>query len=104
MSEEEKLRIVQMMSEETDSEVLRAYLAAAGSEIIRRAYPFADDVTEVPAKYARLQCDIAVYLLGKRGAEGQTVHSENGISRQYENGGVPESMLRSVVPYCGVIK
>ena len=41
---------------------------------------------------------------GKRGAEGQTQHSENGITRQYENADIPSSMLKSLTPYCGTIK
>lgn len=90
-------------SENWTDEVLLAYLDIAGREIIRRAYPYKDDVTEVPAKYDTLQCEIANYLLNKRGAEGETAHSENGISRSYENGGVPESMLKAVTPFCGVI-
>ena len=84
-------------------EVLLTYLDIAGREIIRRAYPFREDINEVPNKYNTLQCEIANYLLNKRGAEGQISHSENGISRSYESGSIPESMFKSVVPYCGVI-
>ena len=103
MSEEEKLKIVQSMTEETDAEILRSYLKIAGAKIICRAYPYSTEVTEVPAKYAALHCEIAAYLLNKRGAEGQTSHTENGISRQYENGDVPESMLKAVIPFAEVI-
>ena len=42
-------------------------------------------------------------MLNKRGAEGQTSHSENGISRSYENADIPESMLKSIIPFCGVL-
>jgi hypothetical protein len=76
----------------------------AGKKIIARAYPYDDTVTEVPDKYDTLQCEIAAYLLNKRGAEGQTQHTENGISRQYENADVPSSMLKVVTPHCGIIK
>jgi hypothetical protein len=85
-------------------EVLSTYLVVAGKKIIARAYPYDDTVTEVPDKYDTLQCEIAAYLLNKRGAEGQTQHTENGISRQYENADVPSSMLKVVTPHCGVIK
>lgn len=105
---EEKLILLRTMVGQSDSEnwtdeVLLAYLDIAGREIIRRVYPFRADATEVPDKYNTLQCEIATYLLNKRGAEGETSHSENGISRSYENSGVPESMLKSVTPFCGVI-
>lgn len=82
--------------------VLNAYLNIAGQKILNRAYPYDNTVTEVPTRYGYLQCEIAAYLLNKRGAEGETSHSENGISRTYENADVPESMLRDVIPHCGV--
>ena len=109
MENTEKLTLLRTMVGQTDDsenwtdDVLLTYLNIAGREIIRRAYPYKNDITEVPEKYDTLQCEIANYLLNKRGAEGETSHSENGISRSYENGGVPESMLKSVIPYCGVI-
>ena len=86
-------------------DILLTYLAIAGSKIIDRAYPFNNslEAEEVPKRYELLQCEIAVYLLNKRGAEGETSHSENGISRSYENADVPESMLSVITPFCGVI-
>ena len=83
--------------------VLLAYLNIAGQKIINRAFPYGEVENEVPRRYALLQCEIATYLLNKRGAEGQISHSENGISRSYASADVPESMLSNVVPYCGVI-
>ena len=84
--------------------VLLAYLNIAGRKILNRVYPYAETDKEIPTKYELLQCEIATYLLNKRGAEGQTSHSENGISRSYESADVPESMLRGVIPFCGVVK
>lgn len=105
MTPEEQLVILKSMVGNDDSdEVLLAYLSLAGRKIINRAFPFKRDTTEVPSEYTALQVEIAAYLLNKRGAEGETSHSENGISRQYENGDVPESMLKSITPYCGVIR
>ncbi len=84
-------------------DVLMAYLDLAGQKILNRAYPYDDTVTEVPRRYGVLQCEIAAYLLNKRGAEGEVSHTENGIVRVYENADVPDSMLRDVAPHCGVI-
>lgn len=108
MTTEEKLTMVRVMSESTDSEdwsdeILLAYLTIAGSKIIERAYPYDDTVEEVPRRYEVLQCEIAVYLLNKRGAEGEISHSENGISRTYGSADVPESMLSIITPMVGVI-
>jgi hypothetical protein len=108
MENSEKLKLLRTMVGQTDDAnwtdaVLLAYLDIAGRAIITRAYPFKNDVNEVPDKYNTLQCEIATYLLNKRGAEGETSHSENGVSRSYESASVPESMLKSVIPFGAVI-
>ena len=103
MTQAEKLTLLKAMVGESDTEeVLLAYLNIAGSKIINRAYPYDPEQTEVPSRYDFLHCEIAAYLLNKRGAEGQTGHSENGISRSYESADVPESMLSEVIPHVGV--
>lgn len=105
MANDEKLAVLKAMVGSSDSdEVLSAYLKLAGGKIIAKAFPYQNDVTEVPAQYSYLQVEIAAYMLNKRGAEGQTSHSENGISRSYENADIPSSMLKVVTPHVGVIK
>ena len=108
MLDAEKLILLRSMigsndSPEWNDDVLLAYLAIAGRKIINRAYPYKMDIETVPLKYETLQCEIAAYLLNKRGAEGETSHSENGISRSYENADVPESLIGTVVPFIGVM-
>ena len=109
MTDIEKLALCRVMvgqpatAEGWTDEILNAYLTIAGRKIIDRAYPYNDTVTEVPVRYGYLQCEIATYLLNKRGAEGEVSHSENGISRTYEKADVPDSMLSVVAPYCGVV-
>lgn len=104
MTQEEKLTALKSIVGNSDpDEVLSTYLDFAGSKILAKAYPYQNDVTEVPVQYAHIQVEIAAYMLNKRGAEGQTSHTENGVSRSYENGDIPSSMLKAVIPYCGVI-
>lgn len=104
MTEEEKLSVLKTMVGSSDSdEVLSTYLLIAKKKIIARAYPYDADAADVPSQYEMLQCEIAAYLLNKRGAEGQITHSENSIQRQYESADVPSSMLDIITPYCGVI-
>lgn len=103
MLDAEKITLVKAMAGESDESTVSAYLAMAGNKICRRAYPFDPTAAEVPEQYSLLQVEIAVYLLNKRGAEGEAAHSENGISRTYENGDVPSSMLRQIIPMCGVL-
>lgn len=104
MTESEKLSALRaMVGGEEDDVVLFTYLKLAGSKILAKAFPFGTDVTEVPAQYDYLQLEIAAYMMNKRGAEGQTSHTENGITRQYENADIPASMLKAITPHCGVI-
>lgn len=103
MDKTEKLIMLKTMTDETDENILSVYLFLAGQAVIRRRYPFRDDVTEVPEKYVDNQLNIACYLLNKRGAEGQLSHNENGISRSYESADIPESMFKGIVPLCSSI-
>lgn len=102
MTDEQKISMAARLSgkdAERDAAVLSDYLLIAGQEIMERCYPFGyKDDAAVPSRYCLLQCKIAAYLINKEGAEGQTAHSENGVSRSYESGGVPESMLGQITP------
>lgn len=104
MTESEKKAIVTKITGVNDEVLLSYFLNVAKEKILRKMYPFRDPSEDenVPEKYENLQCDIAIFLLNKRGAEGETYHSENGIIRQYENADVPNSMLKEVVPFVGV--
>lgn len=103
MCEFDKIERLKDMTGETNNDVLLTYLGLAGEKILRKAYPFRDDITDVPERYNSLQVEIACYLLNKRGAEGETAHKENGIDRTYESASVPDSMLAAVTPFVGVI-
>ena len=103
MTDSEKLTMLKAMTGETDDTVLSTYLSIAGNKVLRRAYPFGGTVSTVPDRYAYNQVEIAAYLVNKRGAEGETAHSENGISRSYEDGDVSPTLLREIVPFASVI-
>lgn len=109
MTEVEKLSLLRVMvgqpatDENWSDAVLTSYLTIAGDKIIKRAYPYDDTVEEVPRRYGVLQCEIAQYLLNKRGAEGETSHSENGVNRAYENADIPESLMSEVIPHLEVL-
>lgn len=109
MTEVDKLSLLRVMvgqpstDENWSDNVLLSYLKLAGEKIINRAYPYDDTVTEVPRRYGALQCEIASYLLNKRGAEGQTSHSENGVNRTYENADVPEALMSNITPFIEVM-
>ena len=103
MLEVEKIELVKAMTGETNENTVSAYLGMAGNKICRKAFPFDPTVADVPEQYEFTQVEIAMYLLNKRGAEGETAHSENGISRSYEDGDIPPSLLRQIVPMAGVL-
>lgn len=70
MNDDEKLIFLRAMvgSSDTD-EVLFTYLKLACRKIINKAFPYDSNVTDVPVQYDTLQCEIAAYLLNKRGVE-----------------------------------
>ena len=103
MNEFEKLNMLKAISGEEDDMVLSTYLHIAGDKVLKRAFPFDNTITEVPDRYSVKQVEIANYLLNKRGAEGETSHSENGVSRSYENADVPSTMLRDIIPMASII-
>ena len=102
MTNEEMLAIVEARTGVDDTTLLSAYIADAGQAIINKAYPYKEGIETVPAKYQRLQVEIAVYLVDKIGAEGQTMHIENGVHRTYESASIPNSMLKAVIPLCKI--
>lgn len=103
MSEDEKLVLLTTMTGESNDEVLIAYLNDAESIVLRHMYPFGRGNETLPDEYIMEQINIAVYLLNKRGAEGETAHSENGVSRTYADGDIPASLLSRIVPRAGVL-
>ena len=98
MDELGKIIVVRSMTDD-DNESLNDICLNAYLEILNRLYLKRSGDEVLPAEYELLQCEIAAYLINKRGAEGETSHSENGINRSYESGDVPESMLKSIIPF-----
>lgn len=103
MTDQEKLSMLKAMTGEQDESVLSVYLSLAGSKVLLRAYPYNPDMVFVPDCYSMVQVEIAAYMLNKRGAEGETSHSENGISRSYEDGDIPPTLLRQILPMVSTI-
>ena len=107
MSDNDKLSMLKTLAGLHDADeqrdvALRDTLTLAGAEIVNRAAPY-DKVMGVPEQYELLQIKIALYLWNKRGAEGQTSHSENGISCGYGSADIPAEMLSQIVPMVGVL-
>lgn len=106
MTNDEKLHSLKKRIEPdtVSDDLLSELLEQAGAIVLNRRYPFGyADGIEVPPQYARIQVAIALELYAKQGAEGQTAHSENGISRSYEAGDVSPSLLKQIIPMCGSV-
>ena len=99
MDDASKLAMLKTMTGEQDEDILSTYLSIAGAKVIRAAYPFDFSQNDVPAQYDIVQVEFAAYMINKRGAEGETAHSENGVSRSYEDGDIPPSLMRQIVPF-----
>lgn len=83
------------------SEVCSVYLSVAAEMMLKRLYPFDPTQTEIPNQYSMTQCELAVRLFLKRGAEGETSHNENGINRTYWSVN-DEDILARLTPYAKI--
>ena len=104
MTDREKLAILRKMldsSDTTSDEIANAYLLAAEKAVVHLAFPFGNGSEVMPEKYEEVQIEIAVYLLNKRGAEGETIHVEGGTHRHYESADLPYSLRSRIVPQVG---
>lgn len=102
MTTDMKLKMLKSMTDEEDKDVLSTYLSLAEKVVLQKAYPY-ENVSKVPMKYDAVHVEIAAYMINKRGAEGEVSHSENGVSRTYEDGDIPPSLLRAITPVVGVL-
>jgi hypothetical protein len=89
---------------EKDETLLSDCLDSARNAILARRFPYHEWPDEVPPQYSDLQFRIAMDLYNKIGAEGQTAHSENGVSRTFESSWISDQLLREVTPLVGVPK
>lgn len=106
MTNEEKIsRLAVLISPDTaDSELLSILIEQAEGIVLNRRHPFGvPEGATIPAMYEHIQLQVALELFSKMGAEGQTAHNENGISRTYEAADVSPSLLKRIVPVCGSV-
>lgn len=101
MTQLERLKI--RITEKVDDVELEDILESAKAVILSRRFPFGEQPEEIENKYKDLQIRIAVEMFNKRGAEGETAHSENGVNRSYSSASVSEELLREITPKAGVV-
>jgi hypothetical protein len=102
----EKLTMLKQISgvdpdELPSDETLLAYLTLAEKEIlswIYRAYPsgIPEEECALPCEYDSIQIMAVIVGWNQSGAEGQTSHAENGISRQFAYSDMANYIHRNV--------
>lgn len=83
---------------EQDNPVLLILINRAIRKVCSKRYPYGYTDAQKEAavsKYRDMVFDAAVYYWAKQGSEGQSSHSENGISRSYQS---EDDLYFDVVP------
>jgi hypothetical protein len=104
MTDAEKLAILKQMldtGDDTSDDIANTYLAAAEKAVINIAFPFGDGTEDMPAKYDYEQIEIALYMLNKRGSEGEKLHIEAGTHRSFEVADIPVSLRIRITSKAG---
>lgn len=104
MSEAEKIALIQSLVTDVvvTTEQATEYLSLSSDWVVRNVWPFGNAPETLPPQYDLIQCQKAVRMINKSGAEGLTSHSENGISWNWGNQ-EDVDLLNSLVPHVGVL-
>jgi len=85
--------------DDSDNPTLRYEIKRAIAQINRCRRFKATEENPYDKKYEDLIIPLAISSFAKIGAEGETVHSENGITRHYTSGGdYPKELLNEIIP------
>lgn len=106
MTDAEKLSMIKTLMGLSDSENERisVYLSAAGREILAWRYSYAKEVpATVPVEYEMTQVHAVIAGYSISGAENQTAHSENGISRSFKYEDMIAYIRSHAIPIAKVI-
>lgn len=109
MTEAEKLiRLKRMMRlDDSDDDALLAFLEFARDEILawewRNYGGVPEDAVEVPREYEGIQLNAVMIGFSQIGGEGETQHSENGITRQFSYASCIDYIHKNIIPYAGVV-
>lgn len=109
MTDSEKLnRLKRMMRlEDSDDETLLAFLEFTRDEILSWEWKnygsIPDDISDVPREYEGIQLNAVMIGFSQIGGEGETQHSENGVSRQFDYSSCLDYIHKNIIPFAGVI-
>lgn len=107
MTDSEKLNRLSILlgAGEDESVVLSEYLSMSKDEILHWMYggDIPEDVTDVPARYEQTQIQAVIAGYSISGAEEQTSHNENGISRTFKYPDMLAYIHSHVIPIVKII-
>lgn len=85
-------------------DVLLDYIESAKSAYMARRFPYGNWPNEVENQYKDWVLRASLELYSKSGAEGEVIHIEDNVHRDYESAGISPSLLNEIVPMCGVVR
>lgn len=105
MTNIERLKV--RIPEATDAE-LEDVLESAKGVILSRCFVSIartpeDDKASALTEHNEKVLDAAVVIYNMRGIEGQTSHSENGVSRSFADCAGMKPILEGIIPRCDVV-
>ena len=90
-------------ADDNDNPVLLIIINRAIRRVCNKRYPWGysdEEKTTAVEKYREVIFDAVIWYWAKQGSEGQSSHSENGISRGYDS---EESLYADVVPMVKIL-
>lgn len=102
----DKNRIIEnlmMYLGESNEDLISLLVDLACQNVVNRRYPFGYTEEQEAAaikQYGNVVFRAVVYAYNMQGAEGQSSHSENGISRSYVD---EDRLYMEIVAICGVL-
>jgi hypothetical protein len=108
MTESQKRESIRTILDLDISEEARigVYLTLAKAEIISWVFGYTDkdiNACELPTQYDTLQINAVIAGYSINGAENQTSHNENGISRSFKHSDMSDYIRSNATPFVGVM-
>lgn len=94
-----------LLPEVVTANSLLPYVELAQSIVLNKRFPYGYPSTQtVESQFEIIQCQIALELYCRKGAEGEIIHNENGINRTWKDAVVSKGLLDLIPPYCSSVK